>query len=143
MPFEFLEDIATSDIAFEAWGKTVGEMFVSAADATVNVMIEDLTSIENRLIRAITVESDALDMLLFNLLQELIYYKDAEMLLLRVPKVEIAQQENRLNLRADAYGEEIDPERHRLSLDVKAVTLHRFEVREADDGWHATVILDV
>jgi len=28
-------------------------------------------------------------------------------------------------------------------VDVKAVTLYRFELRQLDSGWEATVILDV
>jgi len=28
-------------------------------------------------------------------------------------------------------------------VDVKAVTLHRFSVESADDGWEAFVILDI
>ncbi|NTU48413.1 MAG: archease, partial [Syntrophobacteraceae bacterium] len=45
MPYEFLDDIATADVAFQAWGKTLEEMFVSACEATINVMVSDLASI--------------------------------------------------------------------------------------------------
>jgi SHS2 domain-containing protein len=44
---------------------------------------------------------------------------------------------------AEAYGEEIDPQRHGLLADVKAVSLHNFVVEKAPEGWRATVILDV
>ncbi|MBI4793908.1 MAG: archease, partial [Deltaproteobacteria bacterium] len=37
MPFEYLDDVATSDVAFQAWGETVEELFVAAADAVMNV----------------------------------------------------------------------------------------------------------
>ena len=33
MPYEFLEDVATADIAFRAWGETLEETFVAAATA--------------------------------------------------------------------------------------------------------------
>jgi hypothetical protein len=42
MPYRFLEDIATADIAFEARGETLEEVFTAAAEATMNVMIESL-----------------------------------------------------------------------------------------------------
>ena len=28
MPFEFHDEIATADVAFEAWGQTLEEMFI-------------------------------------------------------------------------------------------------------------------
>jgi SHS2 domain-containing protein len=34
-------------------------------------------------------------------------------------------------------------QRHRLRMDVKAVTLHRFALKETDQGWEAFVILDI
>ena len=83
------------------------------------------------------------DMLLFELLQELIFYKDAERLLLCVEDVEIGGVEGRFALKAGAVGEELDPERHDLGADVKAVTLHRYKVEETAGGWTATIILDI
>lgn len=75
MPYRYLEDIATSDAAFEAWGTTLEEVFVAAADATMNVMVEPLSSIADLQRRPITVADNDLDMLLFALLQELIFLK--------------------------------------------------------------------
>ena len=78
MPFHYLEDIGTADIAFEATGRDLPELFTSAANATMNVMIENLDTIEPREMRRIELENDEIDMLLFDFLQELIYFKDAE-----------------------------------------------------------------
>lgn len=143
MPYRFLEDVATADIAFEAWGKDLEDVFVASAEATLNVMIEDLDSIRARDRRHLDLASDALDLLLFNFLQELLYYKDAEQLLLRVPEAHIHNRQDRWVLRAVAQGERLDPERHRQRVDVKAVTLHRFRLEQTDRGWRARVILDI
>jgi len=143
MPYRFRDEIATADVAFEAWGETLEEVIIAAADATLNVMVADLDAVVDRVRRSIHAEADAADMLLFEVLQELIYYKDAERLLLRVPKVELECGAGRFSLKAEAYGEEIDPTRHELVVDVKAVTLHRFEVVETENGWQAQVILDI
>lgn len=143
MPFKYLEDIATADVAFEAWGRTLPEMFVAAADATMNAMVVDLETIEPKEVREVQLESESLDMLLFQLLQELIFYKDAERLLLRVARVEVHGGEGACTLEAEMRGEEIDPGRHDLIVDVKAVTLHRYRVEETSDGWESTVILDI
>lgn len=42
-----------------------------------------------------------------------------------------------------AWGEKLDPTRHRQRADVKAVTLHHFKLEKADGGWSANVILDI
>jgi len=143
MPYEFLEDVATADIAFTAQGKNLEELFIAAADAVMNVMVEALASIQPRERRTCTLEHDALDMLLFNFLQELAYYKDAENLLLRVQQVQIREQDAHYALHATAMGEQLDPQRHQMRVDVKAVTLHRFRVEQTEQGWEAFVILDI
>jgi SHS2 domain-containing protein len=143
MPFTFLEEIATADIAFEAWGRDLEETFSAAADATMNVMIEELDSIRPLEAREIRLKNDAMDMLLFDFLQDLIYYKDAETLMLRVREVKIREENGHYVLRAKASGEKLDPDRHRTRVDVKAVTLHRFELIETEEGWKASVILDI
>ena len=143
MPYEFLDDIAIADIAFTAWGPTLEETFVAAADAVVSAMVDNLDSIQPQEERPLRIEHDQLDLLLFNFLQELIYYKDADQLLLRVPQVDIVKTAGKHVLQASAWGEKLDPTRHRLEVDVKAVTLHRFQLEQTDQGWNALVVLDV
>ncbi len=143
MPYEYLEDVAIADIAFRARGRTLEEAFTAAADAVTNAMVEKLDSLEPRETRAIEVEAEALDLLLFQFLQELIFYKDAEQLLLRVPQVQIEERPGGYRLRAQAQGERLDPAKHHLRVDVKAVTLHRFSLESTPGGWDAFVILDI
>ncbi len=143
MPYRYLDDMATADVAFEARGGTLEEVMVASADATMNVMVDDLDSIADRVRRPIDVRAAEPDMLLYALLEELVYRKDAERLLLRVPSVRIEERNDELVLIAEAYGETLDPARHRLLVDVKAVTLHRFVVERTESGWRATVVLDI
>ena len=143
MPYRFLEDVAIADVAFEAWGDTVEAMFAAAAEATMNVMVGDLEAIAVRVRRSVRVESDALDLLLFNFLQELIFYKDAEQLLLRVEAIQLEKDRPPFSVVAELAGETLDMERHELVADVKAVTLHKFRVEETERGWEAFVILDI
>jgi SHS2 domain-containing protein len=143
MPYLFLEDLATADVAFEATGADLEEVFVAAAEATVNTMVDRLDSISPNSQRRIDLSHSELDLLLFNYLQELIYYKDAEGLLLFPQKVKVHQEEGRFILCSTVAGEEIDSSRHEQRADVKAVTLHCFELKKTLEGWKAIVILDV
>ncbi|MFL9455429.1 archease [Tolypothrix bouteillei VB521301_2] len=93
MPYEFLEDIATADIAFRAWGKDLQEVFKGlVGDVNNRHMIEDLDSIERKETRTFHLEDDALDLLLFNFLQEFVYYKDSELLLLRAQQIDFEER---------------------------------------------------
>jgi len=143
MPYKFLEEIGTADIAFEAVGRDLPELFRDAADATMNVMIDNLDAIEPRETRNIELSNEKIDMLLFDFLQELIYFKDAERLLLRIREVRIDERDQKWFLKAEATGEPLDAARHHQRADVKAVTLHDFSVEKEDGGWKARVLLDI
>lgn len=143
MPYEFLEDIAIADIAFTAWGKDLAELFQAAGDAVINTMIDNLEEIAPQTSRTFNLENEELDMLLFNFLEEFIYYKDSEQLLLRSQQVQIDSRDGNYYLTALACGETLEPEKHHQRVDVKAVTLHRFKLEKIADGWKAMVILDI
>jgi len=143
MPFHYLEDIGTADIAFEATGRDLPELFTTAADATMNVMIDNLDAIESRETQQIELSNDNIEMLLFDFLQELIYFKDAKRLLLRARDTQIDQKGEAYFLKAKVVGERLDDTRHQQRADVKAVTLHGFSVEEQDSGWKAKVLLDI
>jgi SHS2 domain-containing protein len=143
VPFRFREDIAIADVAFDAWGETREELFAACADALLRTMVEDPGAVGRGQEREIRLEGDALDMLLFAFLSELVFDKDSARRLVHADAVRIDGDGDALRLSATVRGELIDPARHRLLVDVKAVTLHRFRVAFEDNHWKATVVLDV
>jgi SHS2 domain-containing protein len=46
-------------------------------------------------------------------------------------------------LRAAAWGEPVDPARHELDHEVKAITYHGLKLERDGDGWLAEVIVDI
>lgn len=143
MPYEYLDDIAIADVAFRAWSESLEGLFVAAAEAALNVMVDNPESIRDAIRREIRLSADSIEMLLFELLQELIYWKDAEQQLMRVSDVRISAADGGFSIACLGRGETMDPSRHALLVDVKAVTLHRFLVHPTSDGWEATVVLDI
>jgi SHS2 domain-containing protein len=141
--YQYLPEIAVADVAFLAQGATLSDLFTAAGDATMNVMVDDLAAIRERQAVEVTLSHRDVDMLLFDFLNEFIYFKDARQLLLRARDVTVVKKDGLYNLRATLYGEKLDAQIHPLKVDVKAVTLHRFEVRETSGGWEATVVLDI
>lgn len=143
MPYRLLDDAPTADVGFVASGDTLAACFQAAADATLAVMLGNPEAVQACTQRTLRAESDRLDLALLIFLEELIFYKDSESLFLRVTQVEVTQRGERWGVEAQAEGETIDPTRHLLSADVKAVTLHRLDVRQVDGRWDATVVLDI
>jgi SHS2 domain-containing protein len=143
MPYAYTDDIAIADLAFRAWGPTLEATFMAAADATTNAMVDNVDALTLQEQRTFTLYDDSLELLLLQFLQELLYYKDAQRLLLRVQEVAIQEADGRFVLQARAAGEPIDPARHELGADVKGVTLHRLHVAQTPTGWEAVVVLDV
>lgn len=143
MPYRFLEDIAIADVAFEATGRNREELFIAAAGALLNVMVSETATVRCVEQVEFRLENEELDMLLFNFLNELIFFKDARLLLLRVLSAEVTRAGNLFAVNARACGEPLDPERHPLVVDVKAVTLHRFKVEKTENHWRAEIVLDI
>ncbi len=141
MAYKFLKDVAIADIAFEASGKTLSELFESAGLAVTNTMVRDLKKVKPKTSKIIKLKSDTLENLLFNFLQEIIFLKDARQLLLSKFSVKI--DEKKIFLTAKASGERLDAKKHELVVDVKAVTMHKFELKKEKNKWVARVILDV
>ena len=143
MSYRYRDDLSMADVAFEAEGTSLEELFTSAWDATLRVMIENPSALHSNSRKSISIEDRSVDLLLVNFLQELIYYKDAEALLLRLEHCRIEGGTEAAKLEAVASGEQIDVKRHRLGTDVKAVTFHRFSLKQEGELWRTTVVLDV
>lgn len=143
MPFEYRGDFAHADVAFNAWAETLEELFREAARATMQVMVENLAEVRPRQTVNLNLDQNNEEMLLFDFLNELIFYKDARRLILLPEELAISRTESGVSLQATLRGEEIDVTRHQMNTDVKAVTMLRYALAQVPEGWRATVVLDV
>jgi len=143
MPYRYLEGLTSADIAFEATGKTVEEMFESAGVAVLGTMVRDPKNIKPKIKKDIAKKAPTIEKLLFDFLDELIFLKDAEQMFFSEFKAKISGKEGAYSLTVEALGEKIDPKTHDIVIDAKAVTMHKFEVKQTGKGWRAQVIIDV
>ncbi len=139
MGFEFL-DFATADVAFRAYGKTLGELFASAGLALFEVMT-DIRKVEPKVRKEIRLEAEDLEELMFLWLSELLFFVDTEGLLFSEFDVDV-RKDGKWFLEAVCRGERIDPERHELRTAVKSPSFHGMKV-EKNGEWRALVIVDV
>lgn len=128
----------TADVMFEAYGKSLNKVFENAALATFDVQC-DLKKVERKVKRKVKLKNDDNEKLLFDFLEELIYLKDAKYLLFNKFSVKIKEGK----LEAEIEGEKINPKKHELKVDVKALTLHKFELKKIKEGYKAVIILDI
>ncbi len=143
MTYRYLDDVAISDIAFEAEGTSLAEVFRAAAEAVAGAMVEDPACLGQGEEVEINLIAADVEMLLFDFLSELVYLKDARGLLLRVKDVEIKPSGDGSVLKARAAGTPVE-KLEDLRADVKAVTMHQFSLKKSDHGrWTARVVLDV
>lgn len=136
-PFEVIEH--TADVGIVVRGSTLAELFVHAAQGMFALMVE-LPGVEEREERQVELEGKDWGGLLVKWLSELLFFLDSEELLFRRFQVEELVP---YRLRARAFGEAIDRERHQLHFGVKAVTKHMLEVRQEDGGWRGQVLFDI
>jgi len=115
--FEIIEGITSADIALRLSGPDIESIFHGAAKAFLSVMLEDSTSALPHDTRTISLVRENEELLLFAFLDELVFLKDAENLLVVPRAVAIQAGGGGLTLRCDADVDFIDRERHRFIVD--------------------------
>lgn len=140
-PYEYLEH--TADVKFRAYGKTPAEMLGNAALALFNSMI-DTATIQAKEIWNVQIFGEDLEQLAYDWLSELVFLFETEFAVFSKFNVELHQNDD-WKLEAILEGEKIDPARHAFDNEVKAVTLHEFEIKniKETDLWCIQVVLDV
>jgi SHS2 domain-containing protein len=136
--FEFV-DITTADVAFVAYGKDLNELFANSALAMFEVMIST-KKVKPKVKKEVEVSGNDLQSLMFDWLNELLIYVDAENLAFSDFKVKVDGKN--FKLRATCSGEKIDREKHETRTMVKAATYHKMKV-EKNKIWKAQVIVDI
>jgi SHS2 domain-containing protein len=122
--FEYFE--ATADIGLKAYGKDINEAFENASLAIFNI-ISDTSDIDavHEIEFEITSEDEV--SLLYDYLEELLFYHETEFMLFSDFHVEIDED---LHLKAKIKGEEIDWDKHERKTEIKAITFHKMDVKK-------------
>ena len=134
--YEYFE--ATADVGIRAYGKNLNEAFENAGLAIFNI-ISDTSTIDalNEIEFEITSEDEV--SLLYDYLEELLFYHETEFMLFSEFHVEV---DDNLHLNAKIKGEEIDWEKHERKNEIKAITFHKMDVKKTD-GVELQAIVDL
>lgn len=139
--YRYLEGVVTADLAFEATGKDLDELFVNAAMALFDAQA-NLDTVQDKTSKTVKLKNKNLEQLLHDFLSEIIYYKDAEQLLFKTAKVKISKNAQ-YELTAELKGEKLDMSKHELGNDLKAVTWHKFKIEQTPKGWRCQAVVDI
>jgi SHS2 domain-containing protein len=129
----------TADLGIRVRSADLNGLFADAATALFAAVVDGLEAVRPAQQVAIAIDGSDLDYLLFDWLRELLFRFDAEHLVLSQFDVRVSET----GLKATARGELLDPARHVLSHEVKAITYHGLRVEREADGWVAEVIVDI
>lgn len=131
----------TADIGLAVTGRTRKELFVNAAAALFDVMIENKNGeVSKKQRKTIKVEDADVADLLINFLRELLYLFNGEQFVTR--SCEIIKFSNK-ELQARLTGESFNSKKHLITTEIKAVTYSGAKVEKIKTGWKARIIVDV
>jgi len=139
--YKFLEDIAIADIAYEAYGKDLNELFENAALAIFELSA-DVETIDAVQKVEFELEHQKLDNLLYDFLSEILFLKDSKYMVFKHVHVTIKERKKN-KLKAVLEGDKINPEVQHLENDIKAITMHMFELKKEKGQWKARVVVDI
>ena len=141
-----MEEVVIGDICFEVEEASLDTLFESCALAVAASMVK-LDTVSEQEEQDIELTHEHLDRLLMDFLDELIYLKDTEGFLLKRIEVTIEKKDSDGKsthiLKAKAFGEQIDRDKHDFEHDLKAITMHMFKLEKTDKGYYARVVIDI
>ena len=139
--FRFLEH--TADAYVEAYGTTLEEAFENAALAMTDVMTE-LEKVEAKNEENLKVEAQDEHALLYSWLEELLLEFELKGNLYSLFEVSsIEKTSEGFMLRAKAWGEKYDSEKHPTKVGIKSPTYHQMEILKEPKSVTVRFILDI
>lgn len=136
MKFKFLEH--TADVKFQAYGKTLNEVFKNSAYALKETIYED--KIKEKIKKVIEIKGSDLENLLYKFLEELLILFDSESFILsKIEEIKINKKT--FELKAKIIGDKT--KNYKINLGIKAVTYNEMFVKKQKNKLVSQVVLDV
>ncbi len=141
--FHFLDDVAIADLAFDASGDSLQELFEGATCAVMETLA-DLHTVGSTWQKVIERTDDDPAALLFDWLSDLVYWKDAAGVVFSKSELSLTRQDDGYwKLRGLLCGEPVNGSTQTLRADVKGVTKHLYRLAQEKGQWTVRIVLDV
>ncbi len=134
--FKFLKH--TADIKFQAFGKSIEEVFENSALALSNAVYDG--KIKEKIKFKIKVKGKDIENLLYEFLEEfLVLFDSRNFLLSKIKKLKL--NEKKLTIEAEISGDDVI--NYETSMHIKAITYNEMFVKKEKDRWISQVVLDI
>jgi len=132
--FEILEHV--SDLKIRAFGRTKEELFLNMLFG-MSENLKPETKDGEKTKREIKIKSNELSTLLVDFLSEVLYLSQVN----KEAYFEINFKKfSETEIEAELFGQKVE----RFNEDIKAVTYHKLELKQKEDGfWEAIVLFDI
>ena len=140
MGYTFIDH--TADVAADLSGRSPAELFTAAAQALTDT-ITDLSAVQPAVTQSVTLDSDALDDLLVDWLNELLYRFEVQNMLVSDASVTLRDDRGRWHLAATIAGDAFDPAKHAARVLVKSATYHGLHIVHEQGTWRARIVFDI
>jgi SHS2 domain-containing protein len=132
------EEVAhTADLEIKAWGQDLNDLFVSSVEGMFHLSgVEDYEEGFSDITETISLEAMDYEGLLILFLEELLYRLTEDYMLFKVQRLNIS---DKFTLKAKLRGTQIKS----YQRDIKAVTYHRLNIRETEDGYIVNIVFDI
>ena len=137
MRYKYLDH--TADAMFEAYGRTLAEMFAHAGLAMFNILT-DIDKVKQQKSFTFTIKADSLEKLMFDFLDELLFYLDTEHMLFSSYDITISHNGD-YKLKCIASGDVASA--YETHGDVKAPTYNEMEIVQKEGTYRARVVVDI
>jgi SHS2 domain-containing protein len=129
----------TADLGLRVRAADLNTLFAEAAACLFSAVLEDIGTVEPRTAVKVELAGTDREFLLFDWLRDLLLKCDEDHMVFGKFEVQVRDD----GLTGTAWGEPLDPARHLLAHEVKAITYHELKVVRDGDGWLAEVIVDI
>jgi len=140
MPYEILEHEA--DAGVRGIGSSLEEAFCEAARGMFSLMV-DLEEVRPERAVPVAVEAETLEVLFVSWLGELLALRDLRGMVFSQFEAKIKKADGGWALEGKAYGEPLDPARHKPAVEVKAATYYGVKVGKDDGRYIAQCVVDL
>ena len=127
--FEYFD--VTADIGFKTYGNNLNEAFENAGLAMFNI-ISDTSQIDSNTEISFELTSQDEVSLLYDFLEELLFYHETEFMLFSAFNVNITEKDSEFYLKASIKGETINWNKHERKCEIKAITFHLMDVKKTE-----------
>ena len=126
MSYKFLDH--ATDAIIEVTAKDIKEAFTVAADAEINITL-DQDKVEEKDQKEFSAQGKDLYYLLFSWLEEIPFLLITEGFAIKRIEFDIEKKES-YRIYAKAYGEPLDFKKHNFKVEIKAPTFHDMKIKE-------------